>query len=572
MKKMKKLKLKKPIHKENNTHDLNGISQLIFENPKNINKFNIILEDFILSMQQNEIKQIKTNKKYIDEILDYFLIKNKKIISNDLIVFLVEKLETMFKIYLDILEDNISNDEGGDSKINELIINFLLNDLKKYYSIENQLSVKNIFISLINLFILKNEIVDPELIKLLVDKITKDEKNLIILLENLSETLHNKNHENSQEINTHTLYNLYNFIIILPQFSEEGLSGIKKLYQNIIIFLINHSLFPKSILKNLLLNLNKNILENVDNPLIFADYLINIYEKADMHDFDIKVLSLSGLFVLITKYKLDYEHYYKILYQTISLRLATQNGVGSGGGVKTIFDSKYRSRVFKILELSFKSPTVPLVVILSVIKRLIRVCLISSDNIIAIILGLIQNVIKAHPKSLILLTQKKNKIKNTLQLKDEKIKEVSKFDWDKFDKNLSDKNDTHDNIKIVKDGEVDDEELNFINENNLNLHNTNTILAKYEQFNDEEIDPYKTNAKNSSLWELYTLQNHYSFKIRNLVNNFTKNFLKKEFDLNSISGLKLSDMFYEIDKTNAHFYVTPNSDQTLPIYDKIKQI
>jgi U3 small nucleolar RNA-associated protein 19 len=142
------------------------------------------------------------------------------------------------------------------------------------------------------------------------------------------------------------------------------------------------------------MNLNKNIFDNLENPLIFSDYLINIYEKSSNQEFDIKVLSLSGLFVLITKYKLDYNDYYNIMYKTISMRLEDTNGI------KSVFDSNHRNRIFKILDLSLKSSTVPILVVLSFIKKLARICLTTSSNNIAIILGIMQNVINSHPRAI----------------------------------------------------------------------------------------------------------------------------------------------------------------------------
>jgi hypothetical protein len=124
--------------------------------------------------------------------------------------------------------------------------------------------------------------------------------------------------------------------------------------------MINTQHFPDDLMKELLLSLNKNIFDNIENPLILSDYLIEIYENSK--EFDIKTLSLSGLFVLITKYKLDYPAYYNILYRTIGLTSYDNTGM------KTIFDTEHKVRFIKILELSLKNPTASIIVILSFIK------------------------------------------------------------------------------------------------------------------------------------------------------------------------------------------------------------
>ena len=67
------------------------------------------------------------------------------------------------------------------------------------------------------------------------------------------------------------------------------------------------------------------------------------------------------------------------------------------------------------------------------------------------------------------------------------------------------------------------------------------------------MNPYTTKAQYYSLWELYTLKNHYNMKIRKLVNVFTNNFLNKEI---AIEDQKEENIFFNIEKTNAHFYIS----------------
>ena len=105
-----------------------------------------------------------------------------------------------------------------------------------------------------------------------------------------------------------------------------------------------------------------------------------------------------------------------------------------------------------------------------------------------------------------------------------------------------------------------------LNEENINSEN----FCKYDQFLDNELDPYKTNAQNSCLWELYSLRNHYNFKIRSLVNKFEKNFLKsKEFDISSISDLKNDDLLNEMnDKANFYFNNQTNHQEIINFIGK----
>jgi hypothetical protein len=95
-----------------------------------------------------------------------------------------------------------------------------------------------------------------------------------------------------------------------------------------------------------------------------------------------------------------------------------------------------------------------------------------------------------------------------------------------------------------------------------------TDLAKYDQFNENEDDPYKTYAEHSGLWELYTLKQHFCFKIRSLVSKFESNFLKaKENTIDEISNIEEDDLLYDINSAN--FYLSGTQDIE-SIYKKLK--
>jgi len=110
-------------------------------------------------------------------------------------------------------------------------------------------------------------------------------------------------------------------------------------------------------------------------------------------------------------------------------------------------------------------------------------------------------------------------------------------------------------------------EIKFFNINNKNecknfeekKKDIEKYICQYDQFKENELDPYTTNAEKSCLWELYSLKNHYNFKIRSLVHKFERNFLKnKEFDISSISNLKDDDLLYEINEKSI-FYLNASS-------------
>ena len=113
---------------------------------------------------------------------------------------------------------------------------------------------------------------------------------------------------------------------------------------------------------------------------------------------------------------------------------------------------------------------------------------------------------------------------------------------------------------LKKDIELNSNYLNSNNEQNLieiknciSLDEDKDINIKgYDNFDDDSIDPFNTNADNCSLWELYTFSKHYNMNIRKLVNKFSRNFLAKEIAMEIKAQ---NDMYFDIQNLNAHFYI-----------------
>jgi hypothetical protein len=452
----------------------------IFLDIKKINNFNVIIKNYIqiLNSSTSDLSLNKTNKlsKNIDQIFDiikeifYFFIGKIENISLDLLKFLYEKLNLLENLQLDLLdpEDQKKILSKNFLKIFEIfeIKNFLFakktseNNFNKNinnYVLKSGIN-SNVYLMIIKKFFLNKELIEAENIKLVAELMSNklDLTHLFLIMKLLSEKFSKINSKENFESLSDTgsvsdsqsesdqekisdkgfsylknnkkldflYFNLYNFIISLPKFTEFKIKlkknknensqiekkekeifllknpekfdkenevnvnnyefnnnsnndteitkedillfyfekNLQKFYERIIIKLINCEDLPEEILSNLLKNLNKIVLENLENPLIFSDFLINIYEKSKEKDFSMKVLSLSGLFVLITKYKLDYQNYYNMLYKSLC------ESYYDGNKLNFIFDSKYRNRIFKIFEISLKPSSVPILIILSFIK------------------------------------------------------------------------------------------------------------------------------------------------------------------------------------------------------------
>jgi hypothetical protein len=160
---------------------------------------------------------------------------------------------------------------------------------------------------------------------------------------------------------------------------------------------------------------------------------------------------------------------------------------------------------------------------------------------------MIQNIMRQHPKSLILLIRKR---KITVSSKREGLKEKSQF--------ISNKLGLDGSQPVAND--KDDKELQ--------VDNNTEGLAKYEQFDNNQLDPYLTKAHASGLWELYTLKSHFSHKIRSLVHKFETNFLKaKENNIDEISNLTEEDLYYELG--NSNFYINYENKGVEQIFNKL---
>ena len=483
--------------------NLESLAKELILSPKKLNNYNKIFESFIKEIQNKNIKKINKISSLNENILKYYLKTPEIHSSKELLNFFKEKINILFNILFDFGKEDLNEETS------EIIFNIFIS----YFDYNEENNKKNLMTNLLNLIILNKEFVEHEITLLFVSKF-KNFFNLIfdILIE-----------ESNKIKEITTLYNLFNFLIAINDLENEE---EKLKYQNIITILINNENFPDDLLKNFLINLNKVIIHNVNNPLIFSDYLINKASKGNikkLEDFDNKIFALSSLFILLTKYKLDYDKYYELLYKLISIKL---NNL-------TIFDSKYKNRIFKILELSLKSSQIPLIIICSFIKKLSRISLISNDSNIISIITLIILIIQNHPKTIGMLMYKR-KVKK----EKENLIENSTFDWNKFNNKIANK------IKLEKENDIKNKEDNNI----IELNEDNYT----DMFNDNEINPYKTNAHFCSLWELYTLRNHFNMKVRKLINNLSFNFLPREFALENI---KEKDLLFDIEKTNAHFYI-----------------
>ena len=518
--KQKEVKNKK-IQKEKG---INEIENDILSSPKNINLFNKLIEIFINNIENKDEEKIREIMNSLKNILTYFLKNDNVKSSNELITFLNDKIQLIYKIILDsIFSSDIDEDESFLPIIFHILyelinfipedkVNSLFNDfISKLISIEKEISpsIINSFYEQFNTISYYNYIFNSFLDILTSKKIKNQNEfnNFYFFVTNINDL------DSLLEINDNNLNN---------EDDERKLNELKEKYQNIIINFVNEKLLPLSLIKEFMKILNKKIVQNVVNPIIFSDYLLNKTNEIkikSINDFDIQIFGLSSLFVLLTKYNLDYDKYYELLYKLISQKF---NSI-------TIFDSKHKNRILKLLELSLTSEQIPYIVICSFLKKLLRISLFSKVEIIYSLLSLVMKIIQLHPRTLNLIMDNKSK-----KILKKNIESNSTF--------LNGSNANENNLDEIKNCislEEEDEEK------------SNNII-NYDNFDESSTDPFKTNAEQCCLWELYSFTRHYNMGIRKLVNKFSRNFLAKEIEMELKSQ---KDVFFDIKNLNSHFYI-----------------
>ena len=291
--KQKEVKNKK-IQKEKG---INEMENDILSSPKNINLFNKLIEIFINNIENKDEEKIREIMNSLKNILTYFL-KNENVkSSNELITFLNDKIQLIYKIILDsIFSIDIDEDESFLTIIfnifYELInfipedkVNSLFNDfISKLISIEKEISpsIINSFYEQFNTISYYNYIFNSFLDILTSKKIKNQNEfnNFYFFVTNINDL------DSLLEINDNNLNN---------EDDEIKLNELKEKYQNIIINFINEKLLPLSLMKEFMKILNKKIVQNVVNPIIFSDYLLNKTNEIkikSINDFDIQIFGL----------------------------------------------------------------------------------------------------------------------------------------------------------------------------------------------------------------------------------------------------------------------------------------
>jgi len=147
---------------------------------------------------------------------------------------------------------------------------------------------------------------------------------------------------------------------------------------------------PATSLKKALHILPQNVLNYVAQPLRFADFFMQAY--SDHGSGIIGVLALDGLFLLITKYGLEYQNFYTQLYKLVSTR---------------VMYAKYRARFYSLMtKCLVLNAMLPAHLVAAFIKRLCRCALSGPPSSALFVLALVSNLLKKHPECNCLVQRK----------------------------------------------------------------------------------------------------------------------------------------------------------------------
>ncbi|KAJ1652135.1 Maturation and nuclear export of 40S ribosomal subunits interacting protein [Dispira simplex] len=232
--------------------------------------------------------------------------------------------------------------------------------------------------------------------------------------------------------------------------------------------------------KRVLLVMHKQIIPHMEFPHQLFDFLIAAYESGGV----VSILALNSLFTLIQEHNLDYPDFYTKLYSLFD---------------RQVMHVKYRARLFRLTTLFLTSSHLPVYVVAAFIKRMARLTLTAPPGAIVAIMPWIYNLLKEHAKCMPMLHRPGET--------------------------------THGVLLRPQLDEQSDNQITQDSENPTTDHLPITDWLASDCFDMSATDPKHSRALESSLWELKTLQSHYSPVVSSLAKMFSERFNKPPYIL-----------------------------------------
>ena len=262
----------------------------------------------------------------------------------------------------------------------------------------------------------------------------------------------------------------------------------RKLNQSILIFL--RLPLPRELFKTVLVRIHVDVFPKLTQPVALCDFLIDSYNTNGIFS----ILALNGIFILMTKYHLDYPKFYSKLYQLFT---------------PTIYYMKYRSDFFRLSSLFLSSRYIPASILTAFIKRMARLSLRAPLQPCLCLLAMSYNMMIHHPGCRVLL-HREREAHPSIDLERNNLMR-------RFSESLSP------TLSEVASN-IQEKEKHQISQ-----------LRVGDLFREDATLPEGANALESSLWELIALRDHYCPTIAQFVRMFDKsNENPRPVELNSI--------------------------------------
>ncbi|RUS85637.1 hypothetical protein EGW08_006583 [Elysia chlorotica] len=140
---------------------------------------------------------------------------------------------------------------------------------------------------------------------------------------------------------------------------------------------------PTRLYREVLVSIS-SIMEKMSSPLMLTDFLTESFNIGGA----ISLMSLQGLFILMTQYNLDYPDFYTKLYSMFEPQ---------------VFSARYKARFFLLADTFLTSTHLPSYLVAAFAKRLARLSLHAPTPALYISLPFIMNLISRHPACEVLL-------------------------------------------------------------------------------------------------------------------------------------------------------------------------
>ncbi|GFN95550.1 nucleolar complex protein 4 homolog [Plakobranchus ocellatus] len=181
---------------------------------------------------------------------------------------------------------------------------------------------------------------------------------------------------------------LSNFWKIIKKISSYDLKEKSRRQMTAVVCNFLKLQMPTRLYREILVGIS-SIMEKMSTPLMLTDFLSESFNIGGA----ISLMSLQGLFILMTQYNLDYPDFYTKLYSMFEPQ---------------VLSARYRARFFHLADIFLTSTHLPSYLVAAFAKRLAQLSLHAPASALYTSLPFIMNLISRHPACEVLLHRTEN--------------------------------------------------------------------------------------------------------------------------------------------------------------------